>query len=119
MWLDYPELDQLEDIVMSDDDIKGTMVYSPHPGGISCPKCNEEMTAFFYRANNLELDLCRHGHGFWLDHGEDKQVMGFMKQRVKDLQRSASAEVQWDRFLREKPKKGMLDGIKRFFTGRR
>ena len=122
LWLDYPELDGLEDTVLDDDHIKGTMIYSPHPGGINCPKCGEEMTAFHYRANNLELDVCgKHGHGFWLDHGEDKEVLGFMNQRIKDLQRSASAEVQWDKFLASSARGkggGFLGGIKRFFTGK-
>ena len=44
--------------------------------------------------------------------------MEFMKQRTKDLQRSVSAEVQWNKFLRTKPSKGIIDRIKRFFTGR-
>ena len=118
LWLDYPELDQLEDTVLNEDELKGTMIYSPHAGEIACPRCSDEMTAFYYRANNLELDLCRHGHGFWLDHGEDKQVMEFMKQRIKDLQRSTSAEAQWSKFLRTKPSKGIVDRIKSFFTGR-
>ena len=118
LWLDYPELDHLEDTVLNEDELKGTMLYSPHPGGIDCPRCNDEMTAFYYRANNLALDLCRHGHGFWLDHGEDKQVMEFMEQRTKDLRRSASAEAQWDKFLRPKPGKGIISRIKSFFTGR-
>ena len=28
MWLDHPELDQLEDTVLSDDEIKGMMMYA-------------------------------------------------------------------------------------------
>ena len=118
LWLDYPELDQLEDHVLDVDELKGTMVYSPRPTEDKCPHCGEDMTAFHYRANNLELDMCKHGHGFWLDHGEDKLVQGFMNQRIKDLQRSSTAEAQWTKFLNTKPNKGFVDKIKGFFTGR-
>ncbi|MCL0102108.1 zf-TFIIB domain-containing protein [Dehalococcoidia bacterium] len=118
LWLDYPELDALEDTVMNEDKLKGTMIYSPHSAGITCLKCNDEMTAFYYRANDLEIDLCKHGHGFWLDHGEEKRVLEFMKQRIKDLQRSATAEAQWDKFLKSKPGQGLWARIKGFFSGR-
>ena len=46
LWLDYPELDQLEDTVLNEDELKGTMIYSPHAAEIDCPRCNDEMTAF-------------------------------------------------------------------------
>jgi Zn-finger nucleic acid-binding protein len=119
LWLDYPELDALEDTVMNEDKLKGTLIYSPRPAEIACPKCNDDMTAFYYRANDLELDLCKHGHGFWLDHGEEKRVLDFMKQRIKDLRRSATAEGQWNKFLWPNPNKGFFDKIKGLFARRR
>jgi Zn-finger nucleic acid-binding protein len=76
------------------------------------------MTTFNYRANRLELELCGHGHGFWLDYGEDKKVQQFMKQRVADLQRSAAAEVQWRRFLAGAHSKSFFQKVKDFFRGR-
>ena len=122
MWLDYPELDQLEDTVLDQDHLKGTLMYSPHPAGINCPECGEEMTAFYYRANSMVLDVCgKHGHGFWLDGGEDKELVEFMKQRIKDLKRSQSAEAQWSAFVESAKRRGgggFMGKVKRFLGGR-
>ena len=118
LWLDYPELDHLEDGVMAEDQRKGTLVYSPHSSEMSCPKCHQQMTVFYYRANRLKLDLCGHGHGFWMDHGEDKLVLGFMRQRIKDLKRTTSAEVQWGRFLDGSRSKSFFQRVKDLFRGR-
>jgi Zn-finger nucleic acid-binding protein len=99
IWLDYGELDQLEDLVLDEDEIKGTMMYSPLKGELSCPKCNKPMQRFSYRAYNLELDFCEQGHGTWLDAGEEKRVLEIMEQRIKDLNRKAKAEAEWGDFL--------------------
>jgi hypothetical protein len=57
------------------------------------------MTAFNYRAYGLELESCDAQHGFWLDAGEDSSVRDIIEERVRGLQRAASAEASWDRFL--------------------
>lgn len=101
IWLDYLELDQLEDTVLSIDEIKGTMVFSSTPSNLACPKCKGPMQMFRYRAYNLELDFCEGEHGFWLDKGEEKRILALMKQRVKDLKRSSVAEQEWAGFLRK------------------
>lgn len=99
MWLDIHELDQLEDTIFTDDRLKGMMEYSPRPSDIACPKCNGHMTTFNYRAYNLPIDTCDSNDGYWLDGGEDKRVLELMKQRIKDLDRSAKAESEWFGFL--------------------
>ena len=99
LWLDYIELDQLEDAIFDKDKLKGMMDYSPRPSDISCPKCQGMMTIFNYRAYNLPIDSCNDEHGFWLDKGEEKRVQELMKQRIKDLDRSAKAEAEWFGFL--------------------
>ena len=49
MWLDYSELDQLEDTVMDADEFKGSMVTRPAEGELPCPRnpaekpCCDEM----------------------------------------------------------------------------
>ena len=116
-WLDYHELDQLEDEVFSDDDSKGTVVYSPHESELECPICGDRLTSFFYRAGRIHLDKCHKDHGFWLDRGEDKEILDFMRQRSKNLSRSASAEVAWQR-SKGPQSRGLLGKVKRFFTGR-
>ena len=100
LWLDYHEMDQLEDQAFDQDDMKGTMVYAKRDSDISCPKCRHLMNTFNYRAYDLAIDFCDNGHGFWLDHGEEKRVLELMQKRVKDLKRSVSAENEWTNFLK-------------------
>jgi Zn-finger nucleic acid-binding protein len=99
-WLDHGELDQLEATVPSTEEERvATIEYSPRESGLACPKCDQPMRTFNYRAYGLELDVCQHQHGFWLDGGEDGRVRDIIEERIKGLQRAANAEASWDRFL--------------------
>ena len=82
MWLDYPELDQLEDTVLDADEQKGSMITRPGESEIACPKCQGPMQQFRYRYNELWLDVCAAEHGFWLDKGEETRVLELMDQRM-------------------------------------
>ena len=115
IWLDYGELDQLEDTVLDKDEIKGMMMYSPLKGELPCPKCGVAMQCFNYRAWNLELDFCEQGHGTWLDAGEEKRVLELMEQRIKDLDRKAKAEAEWGDFLRKVGSPSFFDKVKGLF----
>jgi Zn-finger nucleic acid-binding protein len=115
MWLDYGELDQLEDTVLDKDEIKGTMMYSTFQGKLACPKCGEIMQRFNYRAYDLELDFCRQGHGTWLDAGEEKKVLELMEQRIRDLNRKAKAEAEWGDFLKKIRSPSFFDKVKGLF----
>ena len=95
LWLDYEELDMLEDKVFDQDDLKGTTVYSPRPTERECPRCQKKLIEFHYHGGRTELDMCPDNHGFWLDEGEDKEVLDFMRQRKQGLGRIASAERSW------------------------
>ena len=117
LWLDYHELDELEDSVLDQDKLKGTMTYAQRASDISCPKCQKPMTTFNYRAYDLPIDFCNQGHGFWLDRGEEKRVLELMEQRIRDLNRSASAEVQWAQFLKRVGSKSFLGKMKGRFKG--
>ena len=117
MWLDHGELDQLEDTVMDDDHAKGTMFFRAEGSDLQCPKCNAPMKWFRYRHYNLELDFCEAEHGFWLDKGEEKRVLEIMEQRIKDLKRSASAEVEWGKFLSNINSKSFMNKLKGLFKG--
>ncbi len=125
MWLDYHEMDQLEDTVMDQDHLKGSMMYAERPSDIRCPKCAQPMTTFNYRAYDLPIDFCDGGHGFWLDAGEEKRVLELMEKRLRDLKRTASAEGEWVGFLkgisgRKPPRPGsFMNRVKGWFTGRR
>ena len=115
MWLDYGELDQLEDTMLDKDEVKGTMIWDEAQGTLPCPKCREPMQHFNYRAYDLELDFCEQGHGTWLDAGEEKRVLELMEQRIRDLNRKAKAEAEWDDFLRKLRSPSFFDKVKGLF----
>ncbi|MFQ5830020.1 MAG: zf-TFIIB domain-containing protein [Candidatus Methylomirabilia bacterium] len=117
LWLDYGELDQLEDTVLDDDHAKGSLMFRSAPGGLSCPRCQQPMRAFSYRAYNLELDFCESEHGWWLDRGEEQRVLGLMEQQITGLARRASAQQEWGRFLRNARSKSFLEKVKGLFRG--
>ena len=117
MWLDYSELDQLEDTVMDDDELKGSVMTRAGDSELSCPKCQGPMQQFRYRFNELWLDVCSAEHGFWLDKGEEKRVLELMEQRAKDMKRSSSAEVDWARLLGRVRGKSFFDKIKDVLRG--
>ena len=98
-WLDHDELDQLEATVPSTpEERRATIQYARRKSELACPKCSRGMTAFDYRAYNLELDACDE-HGFWLDAGEEARIRDIIQERVRGLARAASAEASWGRFL--------------------
>jgi Zn-finger nucleic acid-binding protein len=100
-WLDHHELDQLEATVPSTEaDRRATIQYAKRSSELKCPVCAQPMTAFNYRAYNLEIDTCKDEHGFWLDAGEAGQVRDVIEERVRGLQRAASAEAAWGGFLK-------------------
>jgi Zn-finger nucleic acid-binding protein len=123
-WLDHEELDHLEATVPSTEAERvGTIEYARRDSELLCPKCGNAMRAFNYRAYNLELDTCGEQHGFWLDAGEEGRVRDIIEERVKGLQRAASAEQAWGSFLEGLGGRGrgggsVFDSIKRMFGGR-
>ncbi len=117
LWLDFHEMDQLEDHAMDDDERKGMMEYSRRASDIACPKCHEVMETFNYRAYNLPIDHCKNQHGYWLDEGEEKKVLELMEQRVQDLKRSSSAEEHWSKFMTSGKSRSFLSKVKDLFKG--
>lgn len=118
-WLDHHQLDELEETRADADARRGTIEYAHRPSALACPICDEEMTAFNYRAYDLELDTCRAEHGFWLDAGEAEQVRDVIDDRVRGLRRAASAEEAWGGFLDSLSGRGSGGGpwgsVRRFF----
>jgi Zn-finger nucleic acid-binding protein len=122
-WLDHEELDHLEATVTKDAGARvATIQYAKRSSDLNCPVCGNPMTAFNYRAYNLELDTCRDQHGFWLDAGEDGKVRDIIEERIRDLRRSASAEAAWSGFLDDlrggRGGTSIWDRIKRGLGGR-
>ena len=123
-WLDHHELDELEATTSaSEAERRATIQFSERGSELKCPVCGEEMIAFNYRAYELELDTCRNGHGFWLDAGEEGTVRDIIDERVRGLQRSASAEAAWGSFLEGLSGRGsgggVWGGVRRIFGKRR
>ncbi len=117
IWLDHPELDELEDSVLDADELKGSLITRSGQSELACPKCQGTMQQFRYRYNELWLDACEAEHGFWLDEGEEKRVLELMEQRTKDVKRSSSAEQDWDRMLGSLGSKSFFQKIKEAFKG--
>ncbi|MDP6606132.1 MAG: zf-TFIIB domain-containing protein [Dehalococcoidia bacterium] len=121
-WLDHHELDELEATKASDEERRGMVQYAQRESELKCPVCGEVMLAFNYRAYDLELDTCEQEHGFWLDAGEAGEVRDVVDERVRGLERAASAEESWGKFLDNLGSGGgggMWSGLRGFFGGRR
>lgn len=119
-WLDHHELDALEAAVApQEEQRRATIEYAKRPSALDCPACGQRMRAFNYRAYNLEIDTCEEEHGFWLDAGEEGHVRDIMEERVRGLERAASAEEAWGRFLGRVGQKSVWDQIKGLFGGGR
>ncbi|MBN1303850.1 MAG: zf-TFIIB domain-containing protein [Anaerolineales bacterium] len=116
MWLDFEELDHLEDLSFDQDDFKGSLVHYPDKTSCCCPHCGGPLTEFQYRLYSLKLDAClTEKHGFWLDYGEDVRVLELMDRHKDHYERKISAEAEWMQFL-EKIKTGsFLNNFRDFF----
>lgn len=118
-WLDHHELDVLESRSAAEDSRRGMIEYAKRDSELNCPACGKRMVAFNYRANPLELDVCEDQHGYWLDAGEEGRVRDLIDERVRDLNRAASAEQSWSGFLDGLGGRGGRGGISDWFRGRR
>lgn len=102
MWLDFDELDRLEDIGFDEDEHKGSLIHHPAPTQFPCPVCAAPLQEFQYRLYDLRLDICaQNEHGFWLDAGEEQRVVEIMRQRSEQTHRKLDAENQWKQTLRQ------------------
>jgi len=100
MWLDYQELDQLEDKAFDLDNLKGTVIFNSTPSTLACPHCRKLLNKFKYRLYDLELEFCDNKHGFRLDKSEEDIVLEIMKQTEKNLERKFQAEDEWAKMMR-------------------
>lgn len=100
LWLDYAELDELEDTVFPEDEFKGTLIFSDAETALACPVCGQSLKAFQYRLHSLVVEHCPQMHGFWLDAGEEVRVRELLKERAKALAEKVRAEAEWGKLLR-------------------
>jgi Zn-finger nucleic acid-binding protein len=100
MWLDFDELDRLEDLAYDDDAHKGSLVHRERGLPSQCPVCEGQLQEFQYRLYDLRLDYCIARHGFWLDAGEDERVLEIMRRQHERMERKNDAEAEWKQVLR-------------------
>ncbi|HLF36645.1 MAG TPA: zf-TFIIB domain-containing protein [Anaerolineales bacterium] len=100
IWLDYSELDAIEDTVFAEDDLKGSMIFAKSPTEYKCPICGSPLSQFRYRLHDLTLEYCPNLHGFWLDAEEEERVLDLLREREKDLGRKFKAEAEWSNAIR-------------------
>jgi len=100
MWLDFEELDRLEDVAFDQDELKGSLVHLEGKTKFPCPHCGGHLREFQYRLYDLKLDYCDNEHGFWLDAGEDVRVMDIMSIRASEIVRKVNAETEWRGILK-------------------
>lgn len=115
LWLDAHELDELEAKHADETTRRATVDYARRPSGLACPVCGRAMTAFNYRAHNVELDTCDDEHGYWLDAGEDREVLAVLQARGRGLRRVPGAEAAWHAARRRSGGGGLLGSLRRFF----
>lgn len=101
MWLDFDELDKLEDVIFDEDSKKGSLIHFQTKTTYPCPHCGTMLDEFQYRLYDLKLDACvENSHGFWLDAGEDERVAEIMERRLSEMQRKSTAENEWKQVLK-------------------
>jgi Zn-finger nucleic acid-binding protein len=117
MWLDFQEVDQLEDSVFDKDEFKNSLVTNIREGGKLCPKCQKKMNKFNYRWEELELETCPNKDGFWLDKGEEEKIPELMEKYEHDLERKLTVEDKWANHLKRLQSPSFFNNLKDLFKG--
>ncbi|MBX4201010.1 zf-TFIIB domain-containing protein [Candidatus Parcubacteria bacterium] len=87
IWFDYDELrlakdEKDEQLNWLDFDVwrdKGKFVVSPSDK--RCPKCRIPLVEVAYDNSKVKIDYCKNCKGIWLDRGEFKQIVVYLKQK--------------------------------------
>jgi Zn-finger nucleic acid-binding protein len=117
MWLEHPELDQLEDEVFDfGDRWKGTLVFGSSATTDQCPECSALLQRFKYRFYDLEIEFCPNEHGYWLEADEDTRVLELMKREETGLERKLLAEDKWGKALKHMYSQSFLSKLRDFFS---
>jgi Zn-finger nucleic acid-binding protein len=98
MWLTPGELDQLENEAFNDEANKGSLFLVSQETELKCPVCSAALKRFDYRFFNLQLDCCPE-HGFWLDKGEDDQILELMRGEEERVERKFGTEDSWAKYI--------------------
>lgn len=117
MWFEHQELDQLEDEVFDfGEHAKGTLVVDSTPTTDKCPECSTSMNRFRYRFYELQMEVCKNEHGYWLERDEDDRVIELMKAEERDLKRKLTAEERWAAMLRHMRSRSFISKVRDLFN---
>jgi Zn-finger nucleic acid-binding protein len=98
MWLTPAELDQLENEAFNQEANKGSLYLVSYQTEFECPVCSAPLKRFDYRFFDLQLDCCPE-HGFWLDKGEDNQILELMRGEEERVERKFGTENSWAAYI--------------------
>ena len=90
LWFEKDELRQAKDekdknLNWLDIDLwkeKGKFKISP--GKKLCPSCQAPLYEVCYGDSNVKVDLCNLCEGIWLDRGEFKKIIGYLREKEKE-----------------------------------
>ncbi len=88
IWFERDQLRQAkdakdEDLNWLDIDLwKDKKKFKISPGQISCPSCGTPFYEVNYGDSDIKIDLCNVCHGIWLDRGEFKKIIDYLKSRA-------------------------------------
>ena len=116
MWLDQNELDQLEDQAYDEDDSKGSLDFDVTESKRVCPKCQAKLKEFNYRLDDVKLEFCPNGDGYFLDKGEEERVLSEMQERKGNIERTNEVEEEWAGKLQKMQSPGFFQKIKNKFN---
>ncbi|HEY5297084.1 MAG TPA: zf-TFIIB domain-containing protein [Verrucomicrobiae bacterium] len=114
MWLTPAELDELENEAFSNEANKGSLYLATEKSDLKCPVCSIPLKRFDYRFFDLQLDCCPE-HGFWLDKGEDDQILELMRGEEARIERKFGAENSWAKYINHLRSPGFFSKIKDLF----
>lgn len=88
VWFDQNEFGQAKaavapDLQWLDFDIwKHPELFRLLPKPTTCPRCNAEMFALNYEKTGIEIDVCNHCYGVWLDDGEFEKILDALNREL-------------------------------------
>jgi Zn-finger nucleic acid-binding protein len=116
MWLTPAELDELECEAFHLEGDKGSLYLSTEETSLKCPVCSEPLKQFDYRFFNVQVDCCP-DHGFWLNKGEDDQILAIMSGEQERLGREFDSEAKWASHMNYLRSPTFFNKIKGLFNG--
>ena len=102
VWFDQGELSEAKDTVAPDlqwlefDFWKHPEKFKLSSRPMACPRCSAELFAINYENTPIEVDVCTHCRGVWLDDGEFEKIIDALNQELAtaDVSDYVKASVQ-------------------------